>query len=110
MDRDRKKAWDTELFVADLSDVETLVGKPKIMVIQSCRGCECLILGVLMGKPKIKVIQSCRGCECLILGVLMGKTKIMVIQSCRGCECLILGILVGNPRSWSSRAVGDVSV
>ena len=55
MDRDRKKAWDTELFVADLSDVETLMGKPKIMVIQSCRGCKCLILEVLVGKPKIIV-------------------------------------------------------
>ena len=40
MDRDRKKAWDTELFVADLSDVEALVGKPKIIVIQACHGCE----------------------------------------------------------------------
>ena len=87
LDRDRRKAWDTELFVGELSDVETLVGKPKIMVIQSCRGCECLILWVLVGKPKI-----------------------IVIQSCRGCKCLILGALVGNPRSWSSRAVEDVSV
>ena len=39
-DKSRKKAWDTELFVADLSDVETLVGKPKIIVIQACRGCK----------------------------------------------------------------------
>ena len=28
-DKNKKKAWDTELFVADLSDVETLVGKPE---------------------------------------------------------------------------------
>ena len=40
LDRDRKKAWDTELFIGELSDVETLAGKPKIMVIQSCRGSE----------------------------------------------------------------------
>ena len=39
-DKNRKKAWDTELFMADLSDVEALVGKPKIIVIQACRGCE----------------------------------------------------------------------
>ena len=28
------------------------------MVMQNCRGCECLILGALVGKPKIMVIQS----------------------------------------------------
>ena len=98
LDRDRRKAWDTELFVGELSDVETLVGKPKIMVIQSCRGCECLIPEVLVGKPKVMIIQSYRGCECLILEVLMGKPKIMVIQSCRGCKCLILGVLVRKPK------------
>ena len=38
-DKNRKKAWDTELFVGELSDVETLVGKPKIIAIQACRGC-----------------------------------------------------------------------
>ena len=36
--KDKKKAWDTELFIGELSDVETLTGKPKIMIIQSCRG------------------------------------------------------------------------
>ena len=38
LDKSRSLAWMTELFVADLSDVETLVGKPKIIVIQACRG------------------------------------------------------------------------
>ena len=38
LDKDNKLAWHMELFVGDLSDVETLVGKPKIMIIQSCRG------------------------------------------------------------------------
>ena len=38
LDKYQNKAWDTELFVADLSDVETLKGKPKILVINSCRG------------------------------------------------------------------------
>ena len=40
LDKYKKKAWDTELFVGDLSDVKTLVGKPKIIVIQACRGSE----------------------------------------------------------------------
>ena len=79
LDKNKALAWHTELFVGELSDVDTLVGKPKIMVIQSCRGCECLILEVLMGKLNIMVIQSSRGCECLILEVLMGKPKIIVI-------------------------------
>ena len=38
LDKDKRKAWDTELFLGELSDVETLTGKPKIMIIQSCRG------------------------------------------------------------------------
>ena len=37
-DKNRKKAWATELFLEDLCDVKTLVGKPKIIVIQACRG------------------------------------------------------------------------
>ena len=37
-DKHKKKAWDTELFVGDLSVVKTLVGKPKIIVIQARRG------------------------------------------------------------------------
>ena len=52
-----------------------LVGKPKIMIIQSCRGCAIEInTGILVGKPKIMAIQSCRGCECLILRGTGGKT------------------------------------
>ena len=38
LDKNKTLAWMTELFVADLSDVETLVGKPKIITIQACRG------------------------------------------------------------------------
>ena len=44
LDKDKKKAWDTELFIGELSDVETLTGKPKIMIIQSCRGSTSLLL------------------------------------------------------------------
>ena len=40
LDKDKHKAWDTELFVGHLSDVESLVGKPKIMIVQSCVGSE----------------------------------------------------------------------
>ena len=38
LDRHRRKAWDTELLVGELSDVQTLVGKPKVLIIQACRG------------------------------------------------------------------------
>ena len=38
LDKNRNKAWDTEDFVGDLSEVETLLGKPKILIIQACRG------------------------------------------------------------------------
>ena len=34
------KGWDTELFLEELSEVETLKGKPKIFVINACRGSE----------------------------------------------------------------------
>ena len=38
LDKNKTLAWNVELFVQDLSLVTTLVGKPKILVIQSCRG------------------------------------------------------------------------
>ena len=38
LDRSKSKAWDTEDFIGDLSEVETLLGKPKILIIQACRG------------------------------------------------------------------------
>ena len=37
-DVDKRKAWDIEELMGDLSKVETLVGKPKIMILQCCRG------------------------------------------------------------------------
>ena len=42
LDRSKSKAWDTEEFVGDLSEVEALTSKPKIMIIQACRGSMCL--------------------------------------------------------------------
>ena len=38
MDRDLERAWITEDFVADLSLVKPLIGRPKILFVQSCRG------------------------------------------------------------------------
>ena len=43
LDKNRSKAWDTEEFVGDLSEVETLLGKPKILVVQACRGCKLFL-------------------------------------------------------------------
>ena len=37
-DVNKRKAWDIEELIGDLSKVETLVGKPKIMILQCCRG------------------------------------------------------------------------
>ena len=37
-DINKRKAWDIEELVGDLSKVETLVGKPKILIFQCCRG------------------------------------------------------------------------
>ena len=43
LDKDKKLAWHIELFIGELSCVDNLAGKPKIMVVQSCRGSERLI-------------------------------------------------------------------
>ena len=37
-DVNKHKAWDIEDLIGDISKVETLVGKPKIMILQCCRG------------------------------------------------------------------------
>ena len=42
-DVNKRKAWDTEELIGDLSKVETLVGKPKIMILQCCRGGLCFL-------------------------------------------------------------------
>ena len=38
LDKDKKTAWILETFIKELSLVETLIGKPKILVLQACRG------------------------------------------------------------------------
>ena len=38
LDKHKNKGWDTEEFVADLSEVETLIKKPKVIIMQACRG------------------------------------------------------------------------
>ena len=40
LDKNKSKAWDTEEFIGDLCEVEALIGKPKILTIQCCRGCK----------------------------------------------------------------------
>ena len=44
LDKNKNKAWDTEDFIGDLSEVETLTAKPKIIIIQACRGSITLLL------------------------------------------------------------------
>ena len=38
LDRNKTKGWVLEDFIGDLSLVESLAGRPKLLVIQSCRG------------------------------------------------------------------------
>ena len=44
LDKNKSKAWDTEEFIGDLCEVEALIGKPKILTIQCCRGCKNFLL------------------------------------------------------------------
>ena len=49
LDKHKSFGWNTEDFVGDLSVVESLLGKPKIVIIQSCRGglYSCSLTGFL---------------------------------------------------------------
>ena len=38
LDKNKMKGWILEDFITDLSVVQTLTGKPKILVVNSCRG------------------------------------------------------------------------
>ena len=49
LDKNKTLAWNVELFVQDLNLVSTLVGKPKILVIQSCRGSKYVLLLTTVG-------------------------------------------------------------
>ena len=38
MDKNEVKSWRIEDFITDLSLVDSLMGKPKIVIVQACRG------------------------------------------------------------------------
>ena len=38
LDKNKTRSWNIEEFIVELNDVDTLIGKPKVMVIQACRG------------------------------------------------------------------------
>ena len=44
LDKNKSKAWDTEDFIGDLSEVETLTAKPNLIIIQACRGSTASLL------------------------------------------------------------------
>ena len=44
MDTDQQRAWHLEDFIADLSLVMTLNGRPKVLFVQSCRGGTLVLL------------------------------------------------------------------
>ena len=50
LDKHKSKGWDTEEFIGDLSEVETLTAKPKILIVQACRGSKkkCLACRVVI--------------------------------------------------------------
>ena len=65
LDKNKIKAWDVEEFVGDLNAVETLTCKPKIIMIQDCRGSKPIPLPLVVinfHKPMqllVFVIQAC---------------------------------------------------
>lgn len=40
LDKDQKKTWNTNQLASELSAVKSLHGKPKLLIIQACRGSE----------------------------------------------------------------------
>ena len=43
LDKDLNRGWMLEDFVADLSAVEALLNRPKIILVQACRGSEYIL-------------------------------------------------------------------
>ena len=54
MDRHERKSWFTEQIVRDLGLVETLIGKPKLVFLQACRGGEDFLHSVIVNNCSMK--------------------------------------------------------
>ena len=54
MDKNQVRSWRIEDFIMDLSLVDSLMGKPKIVIVQACRGGAYLI-----SKPLPLKISAC---------------------------------------------------
>ena len=58
LDKDKKRAWILEDFIKELSLVETLIGKPKILVLQACRGGKNILRVVSIALFPLKLFYS----------------------------------------------------
>ena len=60
LDKNKKKGWMIEDLVGHISHVESLIGKPKILVLQSCRGGNYLTIKLIMMNSNLKHVPHKR--------------------------------------------------